>query len=65
MITSSPSSEVGYFRTEEEDYPWFQLELSKEESISNINVSLKFENLISHHTLPVLESFIALQTTEE
>ena len=26
---------------------------------------VKFENLISHHTLPVLESFIALQTTEE
>ena len=59
-ITSSPSSEVGYFRTEEEDYPWFQLELSKEETISNINVSLKFENLISMYAIEIRAGLIPL-----
>ena len=37
-IASDPKSDVGYFRTEQEDHPWFQLELPNEQTLSNINI---------------------------
>ena len=44
-ILTDSNSDRGYFLSEHEDYPWFQLELTEEQTITSFNISTKLESL--------------------
>ena len=44
-ILTDSNSDRGYFLSEHQDYPWFQLELTEEQTITSFNISTKLESL--------------------